>query len=77
MAISATDKELIKYFTQLNEPQKQSLLQIIKTFFKSENGPSDQITIENYNKELDEAMDRISNGNFTTLQELEKEMHSW
>ncbi|HEY5408658.1 MAG TPA: hypothetical protein VIJ92_16300 [Ginsengibacter sp.] len=77
MAISATDKELIKYFTQLNEPQKQSLLQVIKTFFKSENGPSDQITIANYNKELDDAMDRISNGNFTTLQELEKEMHSW
>ena len=77
MAISATDKELIKYFTQLNEPQKQSLLQVIKTFFKSENGPSDQVTIENYNKELDDAMDRISNGNFTTLEELEKEMHSW
>ncbi len=77
MAISATDKELIKYFTKLNEPQKQSLLQVIKTFFKSENEPSDQITIENYNKELDDAMGRISNGNFTTLEELEKEMHSW
>ena len=77
MAISATDKELIKYFTRLNEPQKQSLLQVIKTFFKSENEPSDQDTIESYNKELDDAMDRISNGNFTTLEELEKEMHSW
>jgi hypothetical protein len=52
-------------------------LQVIKTFFKSENEPSDQITLESYNKELDDAMDRISKGNFTTLEELEKEMHSW
>ena len=77
MAISATDKELIKYFTQLNEPQKQSLLQVIKTFFKSEYESKDLITLEQYNKELDDAMERISNGNFTTLEELKKETHSW
>jgi hypothetical protein len=77
MAISATDKELIKYFTQLNELQKQSLLQVIKTFFNSKNESGDLITMEHYNKELDDAMERISNGNFTTLEELENEIHSW
>lgn len=77
MAVPAVDKELIKYFTQLNEPQKQSLLQMIKTFLKLDDEQGDPITKEQYNKELDEAMDRISKGEFTTLEELEKEMHSW
>lgn len=77
MAVSAVDKELIKYFTQLNELQKQSLLQMIKTFLKLDNEHGHPITKEQYNKELDEAMDRISKGEFTTLEELEKEMHSW
>jgi len=28
-------------------------------------------------KVLDDAMDRINRGNFTTLEELENEMHAW
>jgi len=35
MAISALDKELLGYFTRLNEPQKRSLVEMIKTFIKS------------------------------------------
>ena len=35
------------------------------------------VTFEQYNRELDEAMERISKGEFTTLEELEKEMQSW
>lgn len=77
MAVSAVDKELIKYFTQLNEPQKQSLVQMMKTFLKSGNEQGEPVTIEQYNRELDEAMERINSGEFTTLEELEKEMHSW
>lgn len=77
MTVSSIDKELIKYFIQLTEPQKQSLLQMIKTFIKAGNNTSEDFSIEQYNKELDDAMDRISVGNFTTLEELENEMQSW
>lgn len=77
MEVSAVDKELIKYFTQLNELQKQSLLQMLKTFLKSGHEQRGRVTIEQYNKDLDEAMERINRGKFTTLDELEKEMHSW
>ena len=77
MAVSAVDKELIKYFTQLNELQKQSLLQMLKTFLKSGHEQRESVTMERYNKDLDEAMERMSRGEFTTLDELEKEMHSW
>jgi hypothetical protein len=74
MAISTIDKELLKYFTQLDEPQKRSLLTMLKTFLKP---ASEGVSIEAYNRELDEAMERISRGEFTSLEALEKEMQLW
>ncbi|HEY5462287.1 MAG TPA: hypothetical protein VIJ95_03450 [Hanamia sp.] len=77
MTVSSIDKELIRYFVQLSEPQKKSLLQMIKAFIKSDEEHESPISIEQYNKELDDAMIRINEGNFTTLEELQKEMRSW
>ena len=71
------DKELIQYFTKLNEPQKKSLLEMIKSFLKTPEGTLNPVTVEQYNKELDEAMQRMNDGEFTTFDELEKEMQSW
>jgi hypothetical protein len=75
MAISAIDKELMRYFTRLDETQKKSLLEMIKSFIRIND--LGEITIEQYNKELNDAMERISRGEFTTLEELEKEMEAW
>lgn len=72
---SVMDKELIHYFMRLNEMQKKSLLEMMKTFLKPDD--VEAINIDQYNKELDEAMERITNGEFTTLEELEREMKSW
>lgn len=78
MAISTIDKEFLKYFTQLNEPQKKSLLALIQTFLQGDKGAvGERISVEQYNRELDEAMERVSRGEFTTLEALEKEMQSW
>ncbi len=74
---SVLDKELIQYFTRLNEPQKKSLLEMIKSFLKSGNESMENSSIEQYNKELDEAMNRIDKGAFTTLDALEKEAQAW
>ena len=72
------DKELIQYFTKLDEPQKKSLLEMIKSFLKTPPGDTmNPVTLEQYNKELDEATQRMNEGEFTTLDELEKEMQSW
>jgi hypothetical protein len=77
MAISTIDKELIKYFIQLDELQKKSLLEMIKTFTRPGNELEESITIEQYNLELDAAMENVSKGQFTTLEQLEKEILSW
>ena len=77
MSISTIDKELLKYFTQLDESQKKSLLELIKTFLKGSKESMERVSLEQYNQELDEAMVRISRGEYTTLEVLEKEMQSW
>ena len=74
---SVLDKELLQYFMRLDEPQKRSLLEMMKSFLKTGSEPVKPVSIEQYNRELDEAMARISKGEFTTLEELEKEMKSW
>ncbi|MEO6894026.1 MAG: hypothetical protein ABI136_03265 [Ginsengibacter sp.] len=77
MTVSSIDKELIKHFVRLTEPQKKSLLQMIKTFAGQDNETKEPVSLETYNKELDDAMERINKGNFTTFEELQNEMQSW
>jgi hypothetical protein len=76
MAISTVDKELLAYFTQLNEAQKKSLLELIRTFVRSSKEPGEKVSVEQYNQELDEAMKRVQRGEYTTLAEREKEMET-
>jgi hypothetical protein len=76
MAISTVDKELLAYFTQLNEAQKKSLLELIRTFVRGGKEPGEKVSLEQYNQELDEAMKRVQRGGYTTLEELEKEIEA-
>ncbi len=73
----AIDKEMFAYFMQLNDAEKQSVVELLKTFMKGRKGQSDRISIEQYNKDIDEAMEQASKGEYTTFEDLEKEMQSW
>ena len=74
---SAIDREMFAYFTQLNDAEKKSVVELLKTFMKGRKGQLDHVTVEQYNKEIDEAMERVGRGEYTTLEDLEKEMKSW
>lgn len=74
---NAVDREMSAYFMQLNDAEKKSVVELLKTFMKSRRNQPDRITIEQYNKELDEAMERVGRGEYTTFEDLEKEMKSW
>jgi hypothetical protein len=76
MAITPVDKELIKLISQLNNSQKESLISFIKPFLKT-GETTESSSIDQYNLELDQAMRRVKDGEFTSLEELEKEMESW
>lgn len=77
MVYSTIDKELISYFTLLDDRQKETLLEMIKSFLKPGNSSTERISIEQYNRELDEAIERIEKGEFVTMEELLKEMKTW
>lgn len=74
---SVLEKEWLNYFVQLNESEKKSVLQMIKTFLENRRRDFEHISIEQYNKELQEAERQIEEGNFITQEELEKEMVKW
>jgi hypothetical protein len=76
MAITPEDKELLKLISRLNNSQKESLINFIKPFLIT-GEPSEHSTIDQYNLELDQAMQRVREGKYTSLEELEKEMESW
>lgn len=74
---NAIDKEMFTYFMQLNEVEKKSVVELLKAFLKGRKDQSQRITVEQYNKEIDEAMERVGKGEYTTFEDLEKEMRSW
>ncbi len=77
MAISTTDKEFLKYFTQLDELQKKSLLTMLKTFLKANHVEQGRTSVEQYNRELEEAMAQVQRGDVYTHDEVIKMSKDW
>jgi hypothetical protein len=69
------DREMFTYFMQLEEAEKKSVVELLKTFMKGRK--VDRISIEQYNKDIDEATAQAAKGEYTTFEDLEKEMQSW
>ncbi len=59
-------KDMFNYFTNLNEAEKKSVIQMLKTFLKGRKDNPGRISIEQYNKEIDEAVDEIKKGEVYT-----------
>ncbi|MFZ1529503.1 MAG: hypothetical protein WAT19_12170 [Ferruginibacter sp.] len=74
---ASISQEMLRYFMQLNDAEKKSVLLMLKTFLGSRETAVTPQSLDQYNKELDEAMERIDKGHFTGIDELEKEMESW
>jgi hypothetical protein len=71
------NEELHQYFTQLNKEEKKTVLQLLKTFVQNRNQDPERISLQQYNQELEESEKQIEQGNFTTQEELEKDMEKW
>lgn len=76
MRANTITNQLNKYFSLLSEEQKELVVKLIKSFV-TQKEPVSRISIEQYNKEIDEAMEEVRNGNYTTQEDLEKESSSW
>ncbi len=50
---------------------------MMNSFLGNENEYFPELTREEYNKELDDAMERMDSVQFISIEELEKEMSQW
>jgi GTP cyclohydrolase I len=71
------DKEMFNYFTRLNEAEKKSVVQMLKTFLKGRDENPGRISIEQYNKEIDEAMEEVRRGETYSHEEVVKMSKGW
>lgn len=74
--MSTIDTELLEYVAQLNEAEKESVLQLLKTFINGKQNP-ERVTLEQYNQEIDEALAEVAAGNYISQEEMEKEAAKW
>ena len=74
---NALEQEWNNYFVQLNELERKSVLLMLKTFLKRRNEDTDRISMEQYNKEIDEALTEVEAGNYITQDEMEKRAAKW
>jgi predicted transcriptional regulator len=71
--VKSLEQKMFKYFTQLNDAEKKSVILLLKTFLMGRAvKPFESIDIEQYNKEIDEAIARVESGEFYNQKEVEK-----
>ena len=77
MATGALDFEIQQSLPLLGNEEKQSLLSVIRSFLSLRKEGGNAIDITQYNRDIDDAMDRMDKGEFTTHEDLLKEMETW
>ncbi len=77
MATMSLDKQINQYLPLLANEEKQSILSVIMSFVKLRESSIARISIEQYNKELDEAEAEMDNGDFISQEDAKKQAESW
>ena len=77
MANLSVTEEMLKNFIQLNEPEQQSILQLVKTFVSTRHSEEMPQSLEEYNAEITAALQRAKNGGVTSIENLREEMKIW
>ena len=74
---TAVQQEMQEYFAELNEIEQKQVLEIVKNFLSNPARHSLNVSIEEYNREIDEGIAEIEQGNYMTQEELEKYSSQW
>jgi predicted transcriptional regulator len=77
METTTLDQKMYNYFMQLNEAEKKSVVQMIKTFLHSKKATPERMSIEQYNKEIEESEAEIEKGESYTHEEVVKLSKQW
>lgn len=73
MGATPLEKELMQYWPGLTVAQQETVLGVIKSMIHPELG----VSVEQYNREIDEAVARVEAGRFHTQEEVERMAKDW
>ena len=76
MTRTAIKKQVDEFLPMLSIKQQTSVLDMIKGLLNVDNN-KERISSNQYNKEIDEAVSRIENGNFVSHKDALKEISKW
>ncbi len=72
METTILKEEMLTYFSRLNTEEQQSVLAMIKTFLTSRHTEFGPVTLDEYNRELEQADEEIEAGDFVTHEEVKQ-----
>jgi hypothetical protein len=75
--MNVSEKEWQNYFVQLNEAEKKSVLLMLKVFLQRRDADAERASIEQYNKEIDDALAEVQEGHYISQDEMEKIAAKW
>ncbi len=76
MSTAAIKKQVDDYLPLLSTKQQTLVLEMIKSFLNLDN-ETKRISKKQYNKEIDEAVERIENGDSVSHKDALKELSKW
>ena len=65
-------EEMQQYFNQLNTQEQESILNLVKTFISSRHTAFGPVTLEEYNRELEEADEEIEAGDYVMHEDVKE-----
>ena len=75
--MNVSEKEWQSYFLQLNGAEKKSVLLMLKVFLQRRDADAERASIEQYNKEIDDALAEVQEGHYISQDEMEKIAAKW
>lgn len=75
--VNVSEKEWQSYFLQLNEAEKKSVLLMLRVFLQRRDADAERASIEQYNKEIDDALAEVQEGHYISQDEMEKIAAKW
>lgn len=78
MSAQSLQQEFDQYWSKLSIVEKESLLAVAKNYVQlKDDNDTERVSIEQYNKEIDEAMARVDAGEFHTHEEVVEMSKNW
>lgn len=77
MATLTMQQQMQEYFAGLNEAEQKQVLEMAKALLNSHNPVREDIDLDEYNRDIDEALAEVANGNFITQADVEAQSALW